>query len=588
VSFYYTREPGQDGQIFNDDGDAVGQPLTDLLQHGQLPLTAALELVAYIADILSIAEEDKVFHGNIRANMVLVDPTGAISVNGWGGDQSRNPAPEESAVGIPTDVYGLGVLLIAALDGKPLGRVPADPDDHDDAIVNRVLEMDWQELNEKPWLNDVRQFVCTMLAFEASERPTPLDVANVLGQVMTHTESNEMTTWLSEVDQGQDHGRGSPSEPEEEDLGGPKSISKPVAQTGAFRVRQAASAKGESTAFWSKEKIAAMLADEDEDEAPARESFAPPKREPPASPPSPAPSPIPSPSQVSILSPKVSVPAFPDATVNAMPARNAPPAPQPTTPTPTPQPKEAAPSTMPLYSSNEQPIATQGARTTPPIAVQQTPLASGPVASGRTPAYGQPPTPSAPMQGGGNSSKVLIGIIVVLVLFCGFGGGAVGIWYLLNQEPSAEATATTEADQEEKAKADNPDTGSKEEKQEAVQAEIPPPKKTTSTKKSSSSSTRSSSKKSSSSSSSQSTSTATPTNTGNFPASVKITMQGKEALLQCGDGQQKTFVGSAQMTFQDVTTCRIKVEQSLGVIQITGTSQYDCQEAAGSVTCSQS
>ena len=38
-----------------------------------------------------------------------------------------------------------------------------------------------------------------------------------------------------------------------------------MSRTQAFQVRKAASTKGESTAFWSREKIAEMLAEEGED-----------------------------------------------------------------------------------------------------------------------------------------------------------------------------------------------------------------------------------------------------------------------------------------------------------------------------------
>lgn len=62
---------------------------------------------------------------------------------------------------------------------------------------------------------------------------------------------------------------------------------------------------------------------------------------------------------------------------------------------------------------------------------------------------------------------------------------------------------------------------------------------------------------------------------------------GAEATLQCGDGQQAEFVGSTRLTFTDVTTCRIKVGESLGVITVQTDSSFSCSESAGRVSCVQ-
>lgn len=55
--------------------------------------------------------------------------------------------------------------------------------------------------------------------------------------------------------------------------------------------------------------------------------------------------------------------------------------------------------------------------------------------------------------------------------------------------------------------------------------------------------------------------------------------------MQCGDGQQASFVGATRLTFQDVTTCRIKVGPSIGVVQITGSAAFSCVESAGRINC---
>ena len=59
-----------------------------------------------------------------------------------------------------------------------------------------------------------------------------------------------------------------------------------------------------------------------------------------------------------------------------------------------------------------------------------------------------------------------------------------------------------------------------------------------------------------------------------------------EATVQCGDSQQATFAGSTQLHFQAVTTCRIVMGSSMGVVQLTHAATITCKEAGGRVGCS--
>ncbi|RME23113.1 MAG: hypothetical protein D6798_14200, partial [Deltaproteobacteria bacterium] len=306
MSWYYTREPGDEGQILTDEGTPAGVPLSELLDGGPLPIRAALELVASVADVVSIAEEDRAVHGDLEPGDVYVDATGAVSVAGYGVERLGCRAPEGRAVGIASDVYGMGIIMHSVMSGTGLGSVPRDRDGHDDHIVEKLLGIDWGELAGRSWMQDVQSFLCSMLAYEPAERPAPLDVANVLFHVAGQAPGADLQSWAARAVRGSGAARRpAPSAPVEEDLGGPRELGGPVSSGQTFKVRKAASAKGESTAFWSREKIAAMLAEDDDDDdvgpsgGAARETWSPspaarrgggsqapvPGRQPPPSPP---------------------------------------------------------------------------------------------------------------------------------------------------------------------------------------------------------------------------------------------------------------------------------------------------------------
>ena len=282
MSYFYHREAGPSGQILTEDGVAPGAPLTELLRHGPVPMRAALELVASVADILTIAAEDGVAHGCLDPRSITVTELGAVSVGGWGAARHGTPAPEPVAVGLPTDVYGLGAVLYAALSASSMGSVPADIDLHDDFVTSRLRELDWSPLRGRRWLDDVLSFLCSMLSFSPEDRPEPLDVANLLMGVSSQIDGEDLIAWA-------DHTVGlapptaapvaapppAPEPDEEEDLGGPQSLGSPIAGAAAMKLRKAASAKGESTAFWSRDRIAELLQEDEDEDKPVHARFVP-------------------------------------------------------------------------------------------------------------------------------------------------------------------------------------------------------------------------------------------------------------------------------------------------------------------------
>ena len=586
MSVYYAREPGEQGQVITDEGAAAGLLLSELLERGVMPVRAALELVSYLADILSIAEEDGAVHGDIRPGSVRLDEGGTVVIEGYGQPRRSTRAPEGFPLGVATDTYALALILVSSLSNVPFGAIPRDRDAHDDLMVDRLRGVDWGELGGKRWLDDVLLFLSSMLAYDPTERPAPLDVANVLGQIAGAAPGEDLTGWAEQAfsDRGRKRGRSAFSPMPEEDLGGPVSIGgAQVSRTAALRIRQAASAKGESTNFWTRDKIASMLGDEEEVSAPLRKEF---KVAPPAAAPRKKPA-----------EPAVA-PPVPDSTFSG--GATAPPAPTP-----------IGRMTPPKANPPPPPVA-RPASPPPPIAVQ------GPIASQGAP-QAEPPAP-APSS---NRATLAIGLVLVLVVLCGGGGLLAGLVYYLRGQDAAEPVAAevdageaaepaegTEAAAEpteptEAAPAEGAEAAAADEKPAEAPAEkpaekAPPPREkketarnTTSTSTPSSTSTRSQSKSSSTASSTSTTSAPATTTTraappppaGGFPADVKFSLMGKEARVECGDGQRRDFVGTVRLSFDSITTCIIKAGGGKAAVTVRGAGSFTCTEDAGVVAC---
>ncbi|MDP2310474.1 MAG: hypothetical protein Q8P18_30935, partial [Pseudomonadota bacterium] len=270
--YYYSREAGAEGQILTGEGVAPGVGLDTLLDRERPPLRAALAIGSAIADVLCIAVEDRFIHGDIRPAHVKIDARGTVSIEGYGVARRTTKAPEGKPDSHAVDVYGLGVVLHSILSPEPLGNLSKDPDGHDDEVVSRVLSMDFRQVQGKRWLEDVRKFLCQILAWAPADRPAALDAANVLASVAGQCPGETLEAWAQRAT-ATPAARSAASLPgprpppsDEEDLGGPVALSGPLSKSAG--VRKAPAAKGESTAFWSREKIAAMLAEDDDEPMP--------------------------------------------------------------------------------------------------------------------------------------------------------------------------------------------------------------------------------------------------------------------------------------------------------------------------------
>jgi hypothetical protein len=579
VLFHYTREHGPEGCILSGEGEAAGVELATLLNRGALPIKAALELGAALADILSIAVQDEMVHGDIKPGLVRVDVAGAVSIDGWGPQRQTCRAPEPMPVGPSTDVYALGVVLHALLADESLGALPRDPDDHDDMVVRKILAMDFGDVAGKRWVQDVQQFLALCMAFDAAERPEALDVANVLAHVSDQCPEPGLGTWaartIPRISGDAAPPRATPEPQPAEQLEGPTTSQGPL-QTGMFKsqTRTAPAAKGEATAFWTKDKIAAMLAEEDaefEDEraavAPAPRAPTPPVQPAPA-PRAPAPRPAPAPASAPVR-----------------------PAPAPARPQPTPpRPQPAPPAQGPVAAG---PVAA-GPVAAGPIAAG--PIAAGPVAAGPT-----APTPApSPAKKGGMGKFIVIGLLLLLlgaVAVAGIGGVA---FFVLRDSPSESELVdlpSGSADIAPEPAAKDTDAPDPEPAPEPERAPAPAPKATpTPAPKPATSSARTTGSSGGSASSGRSTS---PSGAPTTPAepnpdevatggdyTVRFVAQGAEATLECFDGRDKVeFINATRQSFTGVVTCRVHIDGAMGVVQIRQEGTVACVVSGGKVSC---
>jgi hypothetical protein len=621
LSWYYTREPGRDGTILTEDGRPPGVDLATLLDRERPPLKAALEIGSALADILTIAEEDEVVHGDIKPGYVCVDAEGGISLEGFGQPRRTTRAPEGRPQGSRTDVFGLGVVLHSMLSSEPLGRLPRDPDAHDDAIVDRVVGMDFSQVKGRRWLEEVQQFLCSIMAHDLLERPEPLDAANVLNVVAEQCPGNGLAIWAARAVRLAGGGGGPASRaPIRETLDRPAAVERPMPRgsTGNFQKtsRQAPSTKGETTQFWTREKIDALMAEEDEEElappSPVRSSGGWGQPQPPAprggggwgaqDEPLDGPTPVQPAWQPGSSS--MDPPSWPSPGQQAAPPRPPAPPQRPAPPLPPrpPQPPPGSPARAP-----------RGPMPSP----VHPPIAQGPVASG--PSAPPPPQP-AEEEGNGLLKWVAIGLAVSFVLCLGVSAAGGAAWYVLTSrtvpaEVDAPATLDpiVEDDVPSAFDSDEPDPkdvnvepepdGASPNKSGGTTSSSTSSKKSGGTTSSSTSSKKSggttssstSSKKSGSTTSSSPSSSSTSSTSSSTPAATAVATDSYEAkisvasndkvTMRCGDGQTKTFAGAVRLTFAGTVSCVLQAGDAKGVVTVGGPGQYLCQSTDDMITC---
>jgi hypothetical protein len=277
--FHYVRTAGADGGVDAIEGPAIGLDLESILKDGLPPFNVALEIIAGCCEILDISDEDGEIHGNIEAKYIFIDDTGAISIESFGADRQESRAPE-AEIDTLTDLYGLGFLAFSLFSPNPPESLSQDdPDDHDDAVIDAVLTINFEHLAEE-MVGDVQWYIAKLLSFEPEDRPTAVDAWRTFIAFADACDGPDVIDWCAAALDGEGERRdsdeaaramapppeGSEAEPEseEEDLGGPVLSAGPLKK--GIQLGGGSAPKGQATAFWSKDAMKAALAQEEAEE----------------------------------------------------------------------------------------------------------------------------------------------------------------------------------------------------------------------------------------------------------------------------------------------------------------------------------
>ncbi|MEC8379623.1 MAG: hypothetical protein VXZ96_04850 [Myxococcota bacterium] len=257
---YYLHENSEDRNLIHHrDGEVHGKTLREIIEGKPLPMSVCFEVLAYVADILTETDKIKLYHGHLCLDTVGIDPSGAVYIVDY--DQGKTESkisPETRLTDISSDTYALGLLLIALLAGHDNYKIPKDERHHDDAIARIILSLSWQELSGQTWLENIQDFLVDTLSYFQSERPHPLDVANVLFELLPFTDGPRLKAFASERIQPPSQNKSdvvAQSKPMEE-WGAAESIEAPVLRSVSIVPD---SSQGAATGLWSRQKIANMF-----------------------------------------------------------------------------------------------------------------------------------------------------------------------------------------------------------------------------------------------------------------------------------------------------------------------------------------
>ncbi|MBM73925.1 MAG: hypothetical protein CMK59_00885 [Proteobacteria bacterium] len=256
MSFHYTREPGKSGRILRDNGTSKGLSLPRLILNGSIPFSVSFEILGYVADILHQAEKLNTPHGDILIRQIKINETGCVSIDDFGRPRKNNNTPEGVPSG-PGDVYGLGVIVLSLLSYNskfhPIKNKNSDGTQEGilNEIITQMLSINWGELQNQPWLEQIQEFVLSLLSFVPEERPQALDVANVFFELLPLCEGpcvqeflqNNKELFITVVE-------------ESESLLKPQSVQSPMVEPLSLTPD---SSQGAETGLWPKQKIKNLL-----------------------------------------------------------------------------------------------------------------------------------------------------------------------------------------------------------------------------------------------------------------------------------------------------------------------------------------
>ena len=267
MAFHYIRKYGSEGTLQRIDGlGSEGLSLRRFNLHHDLPLRVSLEIIVFLADMVSDAMKNGFVHGDIKSENINILQDGSIILNGYGRPRRQTIAPE-GVLSIPGDVYSLGILMLELFSGQQNIELPLEEMMHNQKVLKVFLSIDWREWELETWLPTMQEYLISLLFFEASSRPHPLDVANILSEALMATKPPNLPEFILR-NNVQIH------DPKEQLAAAStlrNSLMTPVEVV-------ADSSQGVVTGFWSKDKIAQMFQQDVEEDEALQEEWQPPNQ----------------------------------------------------------------------------------------------------------------------------------------------------------------------------------------------------------------------------------------------------------------------------------------------------------------------
>ena len=643
MTFHYIRRNDSTGTIQRVNGMGVGLALRKLeIGRTRLPLACKVEIIRFAADILNDAMKNGFIHGDIKLDNLAVMNDGSLIINGYDRPRRSSITPE-GTMSLPGDIYGLGLVMLELFSGQRNIELPLEQNLHNQTVLQIFLTIDWQEWAQQPWLSTMQEYLISLLFFEPSQRPHPLDIANIL------KEASNITTSLGIREHMAHHGLKVSMEKESLEMAQALRSSALISP-----VEVMADSEGTATGFFTKDKIAEMFGQPIADDTARRTAWTPEGSTPinpatpaldtldgessldlvphPPTPTKPAvsqasvqpawtppqPTPVQTPPTPAWTPPTPTPPVQPKQPTWTPPPKpvQTPPIPAWTPPTPIPQmteqPTAPTPTRQPSWQSSVQPVQEQPTPSIPP-SYSSTPLPTPPAPPNISIGAGHqtPPPPNwanTPVnnpfnnqqvpQGqqnyhgndsGGIDKKILIGAGLGVVLFVLIGAIA---WVLLSGDTKddtiqVEQIAIEPSNDFEEVEPSNEDVEELEQIEEVEEAPPPPPKRKVQKKKKRTTTKKTPPKKTTPPKATipETKPVDAPTTVGLGEFSVTIRFN-KPATLKCGDGQSKDFVNQTKMTFKTRTACRINTEDGeQGALSASKSGTIRCSLSGTRIRC---
>ena len=573
-NFHYVRELVGEGLLHRRSNAARGFPLREVIQY-PIPLGINLLIYAGIADAVNDAHNNGIVHGDLSIDDIYLTEN-AVIIDGFGRTRTHSKAPEGYPQGPKTDVYGLGIILFALLSDNP-NFTPQFGPEYEKHIVHALLNLNWGELGEQAWLENIQTFFVTAVHETPEERPEALDIANISLSLVEHCHNSDYSFFAAQfesmnVSSSEDQFE---PDPETEDLDGPSSVQGIDLFDDLEIVPD--SAQGAATGLWSREAIAKIYQEEPQPEPQYSHQQEPQRfNQTPEQPPFQQESPVPMHNDAFGFQGDQEYLDEPENfhsqnSIHSVAMK---------------EPGNQTFNDFNYPGNNQQNNAFNQQKTDPQISQSNEFIHSTPDFT-REPTVEERPNFQEPS---GGSKKIIIGAIAAVFLLLIGGAGA---FVLLSEDTtsseSEEKTDSVQKDEKIEKKViedtgDGEEPPPKEEPKEEPKKEVKKPVKPKKTVSNTSKPTTKPKSKPKPPPKKETQPRTVATVQKELRVSLSVASN-SDAIARCKDGQTRTFSGQTQFTFPKSTKCLIEIDGAKGFARMKKSGAVHCRVSGSSVLC---